>query len=176
MIARQALGDLALATVASYVGTKAMEPVSMKLYERESAADREREDAVRPGPPYRTAAEKITTALGVELTDEQLDRLSLVLHYGLAAQWAPLYPLLRRRAGWSAPAAGLATGAAMSVVADELMTPAFGFSAPNLDYPLSTHLRGLVAHLVFGLAVAATVETGWGLAGRLRPRLDRRSR
>ena len=31
-------------------------------------------------------------------------------------------------------AAGLATGAAMSVVADELLTPAFGFSAPNLDY------------------------------------------
>ncbi len=49
----------------------------------------------------------------------------------------------------------------MSVVADELMTPAFGFSAPNLDYPLSTHLRGFLAHLVFGLAVAATVETGW---------------
>ncbi len=37
--------DLALATAASYVGTRAMEPVSMKLYEWEPAADRAREDA-----------------------------------------------------------------------------------------------------------------------------------
>lgn len=54
----------------------------------------------------------------------------------------------------------------MSVVADELMTPAFGFSAPNLDYPLVTHLRGVAAHLVFGLVVAATVEAGWVLVHR----------
>ena len=51
----------------------------------------------------------------------------------------------------------------MSVIADELMTPAFGFSAPNLDDPLVTHVRGFVAHLAFGLAVAATVEGGWAL-------------
>jgi hypothetical protein len=168
---RRAMADLALATAASYVGTKAMEPVSMKLYEWESAADREREDAVRPGPPYRIAAEKITRLLDLDLSDDQLDRLSLALHYGLAAQWAPLYPILRRTTGWSAPVAGLATGAAMSLVADELMTPAFGFSAPNLDYPLSTHLRGFLAHLVFGLAVAGTVEAGWAVARRLRDRL-----
>ena len=49
----------------------------------------------------------------------------------------------------------------MSIIADELMAPAFGFSAPNLEYPLSTHIRGFAAHLVFGLAVAASVETGW---------------
>jgi hypothetical protein len=167
MKAREAVLDLALATAAGYVGTKAMEPVSMKLYELEPAGDREREDAVRPGPPYPVAAEKIARVLGLDLTEDQLDRVSLGLHYGLAAQWAPLYPVLRRTAGWSAPTAGLATGAAMSIVADELMTPAFGFSAPNLGYPLSTHVRGFVAHLAFGLAVAATVETGWLLTRRL---------
>lgn len=168
MNTREAVRDIALATAASYVGTKAMEPVSMKLYEMESAADREREDAARPGPPYRVAAEKITRSLGLDLNDQQLDRLSLVLHYGLAAQWAPLYPLLRRTTRLSPPVAGLATGAAMSIIADELMTPAFGFSAPNLEYPLSTHIRGFAAHLIFGLAVAASVETGWAVMRRLR--------
>jgi len=137
----------------------------MKLDELESPAARAREDAARPGSPYRIAAEKITQALGVQLSEERLDQLSLVFHYGMAIQWAPLYPLLRRRTRLGPVAAGLATGAAMSLVADELMTPAFGFSAPNLDYPLVTHARGVVAHLVFGLAVAATVEAGWVLAG-----------
>jgi hypothetical protein len=161
-----ALLDLVLAAAAGYIGTKVMEPVSMRLYELEPVAARQREDAARPGPPYRVAAEKLTTLIGLELTEAQLDRLSLVLHYGLAAQWAPLYPLLRRRAGLGPVAAGLATGAVMSVVADELMTPAFGFSAPNLDYPLVTHARGFAAHPAFGVAVAATIEAGWAATGR----------
>lgn len=123
------------------------------------------EDAARPGAPYRIAAEKLTAVFGLELTEQQSNRLSLVVHYGLARQWAPLYPLLRRRTGLGPAAAGLTTGAAMSVVADGLMTPAFGFSAPNLDHPLVTHARGFLAHLVFGLAVAAVIETGWRITG-----------
>lgn len=47
----EALEDLAIAWVAGAVGTKAMEPVSMKLYELESEQDRARENAARPGPP-----------------------------------------------------------------------------------------------------------------------------
>ena len=162
------LVDAGLSAAAGYLGTKAMEPVSMKLYDLEPTAARAREDAVRPGPPYRIAAQKLSTLAGFKLSEKQLDRLSLVFHYGLAVQWAPLYPLLRRRTSMGPVASGLVTGAAMSVVADELMTPAFGFSAPNLDYPLVTHVRGVAAHLVFGLAVAAVVEIGWVLT-RARP-------
>lgn len=166
---RRTVLDLALSAVAGYVGTRAMEPVSMRLYEWESDAARAREDAARPGEPYRIAAEKLSRLGGLDLSEKQRSRLALVFHYGLALQWAPLYPLLRRRTGLGPLSAGLLTGAAMSVVADELMTPAFGFSAPNSDYPLVTHLRGFAAHLVFGTAVAATVETGWALL-RQRPR------
>ncbi len=108
-----------------------MEPVSQKLYELESDTDRAREDAARPGAPYRIAAQKLTRLAGRRLTDAQLERASLVLHYGLAISWAPLHALLRRGTALSPITAGLATGAAMSVFADELMTPAFGFSAPN---------------------------------------------
>ena len=37
-----------------------MEPVSMRLYEQQSDAARAREDAARPGEPYRIAAEKLS--------------------------------------------------------------------------------------------------------------------
>jgi hypothetical protein len=163
---RTLLTDLALAPVAGYAGTKVMEPVSSRLYELESQADREREDAVRPGMPYAIAARKATDLLGVDLSDKNIERLSLLFHYGLAIQWAPLYALLRRQTALGPAPAGLVTGAAMSLIADELMTPALGFSAPNRAYPLSTHLRGFAAHLVFGLGVAATTEAGWRLLGR----------
>jgi hypothetical protein len=162
------LTDLALAPLAGYVGTKVMEPVSSKLYELESEQDRRREDEARPGAPYAIAARRAADLLGLTLTDKQHERLALAFHYGLAVQWAPLYPLLRRRTSLGPVAAGLATGAAMSLVADEMMTPALGFSAPNRAYPLSTHVRGFVAHLVFGLGVAALTETGWRLL-RQRP-------
>lgn len=160
------LTDLALAPLAGYVGTKLMEPVSAKLYQLESQTDREREDAARPGAPYALAADKTADLLGLRLSEENKRRLSLLFHYGLAFQWAPVYAVLRRRTALRPASAGLATGAAMSLVADELMTPAFGFSAPNRAYPLSTHVRGFVAHLVFGLGVAATTELGWKLLGR----------
>ncbi len=158
--------DLGVAALAGYLGTTVMEPVSQKLYELESDTDRAQEDAARPGPPDRIAAEKLTHLSGLNLSDAQLDRAAVVAHYGLAISWAPLYGLLRRTTALGPITAGLATGAAMSVLADELMTPAFGFSAPNLDYPLVTHLRGMAAHLVFGLAVAVVTETAWSLRGR----------
>ena len=162
----EVLEDLATAWVAGYVGTKAMEPVSMKLYELEPERDRVREDAARPGPPYELAAKKIFGAAGIVLEGKALERASMGMHYGLALSWSPLYVLLRRSTGMGAVAAGLATGTAMSLIADETLTPLAGFSAPNGAYPLVTHLRGFAVHQVFGLAVAATCEAVWALRGR----------
>lgn len=163
----EVLEDLAIASLAGYVGTKAMEPVSMKLYELESAQARRQEDDARPGPPYQIAAQKIFGAL-VNLEGKALERGSMAMHYGLALSWSPLYVLLRRKTAMTSLSAGLATGAAMSLIADEGMTPLFRFSAPNKAYPLVTHLRGFLAHLVFGLAVAGTSEAAWALRGRRR--------
>jgi hypothetical protein len=123
--------DLALAPLAGYLGTKVMEPVGSKLYELESEQDRRREDEARPGMPYAIAARKAADLAGLDLSDKQLERLALAFPYGLAIQWAPLYPLLRRRISLGSVAAGLATGAAMSLVADEMMTPALGSAPPT---------------------------------------------
>lgn len=134
--------DLAVATLAGDLGTTAMEPVSMKLYELESADDRAREDHARPGPPYRIAAQKTAHLLGLHPDEQQLDQAALVFHYGLAVSWAPVYAYLRRRRELGAVPAGLVLGTAMSLIADETITPWLGFSAPDRAYPLSTHLRG----------------------------------
>ncbi len=82
-----------------------------------------------------------------------------VFHYGLGMSWGPPYAFLRRWAAVGPVSAGLLTGAATSLLVDEGMTSLLGFSAPNRDYPLATHLRGFAAHLAFGLGVAGTVET-----------------
>jgi hypothetical protein len=158
--------DAAIAGVAGYLGTKAMEPVSMKLYELESEAARKQEDDARPGPPYEIAARKIDDVFGLNLDDAKVNRLSMALHYGLAVSWAPLYEVLRRRIRMAPVTAGITTGAAMSLIADEVLTPRLGFSARNREYPLVTHLRGFLAHLAFGLAVAGVTEAAWGVLRR----------
>lgn len=156
---RELVSDVGVGMIGGYVGTKVMEPVSMKLYELKPEEDRRREDEVRPGPPYEIAAKKTTETLGIELSEEQLRKVAMYgFHYGLGMGWGPTYTFLRRWTDLSPVSAGLLSGAAMSLVVDEGMTPLLGFSAPNRAYPVSTHLRGFAAHLAFGLGVAGAVE------------------
>jgi hypothetical protein len=163
---RAVVADMVTAGVAGYAGTKVMEQVSMALYKAESPRIQAKEDALRPGPPYQVAAKKTAAAIGVKLSDKAVERGGMAFHYGLAISWVPLYGVLRRRAQWGGPLAAVVTGAAMSAVADETLTPLLGFSAPNRAYPLATHARGVAAHLVFGAAVGALSETVWALTGR----------
>jgi hypothetical protein len=157
---RELVSDIGTGMIGGYVGTQVMERVSMKLYELEPEEDRQKEEEVRPGPPFYIAARKTTEALGIELSEEQLQMLAMYgFHYGLGMGWGPTYNFLRRWTDLNPLSAGLLSGALMSLIVDEGMTPYFGFSAPNRDYPLSTHLRGFAAHLAFGLGVAATAET-----------------
>lgn len=161
--------DLLVGAVAGYGGTKVMEPVSSTLYELESERDRQREDAARPGPPYQIAADKTLDLLGVHLSDPARQRAGMVVHHGLGMSWPLVYVILRRAAALNPAIAGLLTGAAMSVIVDETLTPLLGFSAPDRDYPISTHLRGFLAHLTYGAAAAAVIEGCWALRRR-RPR------
>lgn len=126
----------------------------------ESEEDRRTEDEARPGDPFIIAARKTTRALGLELSEERVQKVGTYLfHYGLGLGWGPVYTFLRRWTGLNPLSAGLLSGVAMSLVVDEGMTPLLGFSAPNRDYPLATHLRGFAAHLAYGLGVAGTAES-----------------
>lgn len=153
------------AVVAGYAGTKVVEPVGMVLYKADSPRIQGKEDTVRPGPPYQVAAKKTAEAVGLNCRT----RPSTMPVGPLATGWrsrghrctgaAPT-----RQLGW--PARCWVTGAAVSAVADETLTPLLGFSVPNRAYPLATHARGVTAYLVFGAAVGALSEAVWALTGR----------
>ncbi len=166
MKVRELLSNVGTGMIGGYVGTKVMEPVSMKLYELESEKARRKEDEARPGPPYLIAARKTTEALGIELSEDHLQKVAMyIFHYGLGMSWGPPYAFLRRWTRLNPVSAGLLTGAVMSLLVGETMTPLLGFSAPNRAYPIVTHLRGFAAHLAFGLGVAGTVEAIYWLGG-----------
>jgi hypothetical protein len=131
----------------------------------ESEQQREQEQQARPAPPFVIAAEKMAGVVGLRLSEQRAQKAGMALHHLLPTSWTPVYMILRRRLGTSPLKGGLASGAAMSLLVDQGVTPALGFSAPNRDYPLVTHIRAFVAHLVFGVVCAAVIEGSWRLLG-----------
>ncbi|WP_341252283.1 hypothetical protein [Euzebya pacifica] len=161
------LTDAIVAATAGFAGTKMMEQVASRLVAMQPDTDQQREEEVRPGPPFVLAACNLAEhVLGVELGQDQQMKVGMAFHHGAGLTWAPLYHLLRRRTSLGPVAAGLVTGASQSLLLDELITPAIGASAPNRAYPASTHLRGLAAHLAYGLGIAAVTETVWKATGK----------
>ncbi len=160
--------DAAVGTGAGLLAAKAMTPATSKLYELQTEEAKKKESEVSYGTAYNVAAKKTAKLVGVELTDEQASKAGAMLHYALAVGWAPVYIWLRRSRRLSPWGAGIAAGGSMYLLVDEVANPLFRFTAPPQRYPLVTHLRGLAGHFVYGLVLAAGIESGWRLLGRPR--------
>lgn len=159
--------DIGVGLLAGLTATKLTEYGQQALWSVTPEEVQQREQAVRPGPPYRIAAEKIAALTPADLDDEQLARAGMGLHYGSGVLWGTVYCVMRRAAGMESLGAGIAAGTSMSLLLDELVTPALGFSAPNRAYPAATHVRGLIGHLLYGVALAASAEALYSIAARL---------
>lgn len=157
--------DVVIGAGAGFFASKVMSPVTSKLYELESDEAKEQEGKASFGVAYEVAAKKTAQAVGVELDDRQAAKVGMALHYGLGLGWAPVYMWLRRSRGLGPLSAGVVAGTSMYVVVDEVVNPVFRFTPGPTAYPLVTHVRGLLGHLVYGVALAVGVEAGWSLFG-----------
>ncbi len=164
--AQQLLVDLAVGLAAGLFATRATDLAQGPLRRATPDSVTRREARVSPGPSSsHVAARKIAERLGQPLDDRRLRPVAKAVHHGLGMAWGPVYCLLRRRGGMRPLAAGLAAGASLSLVVDEGLAPALGLSAPNRYYPAATHVRGLLAHLVWGAAAALAAEALYRLTG-----------
>ena len=152
------LADVVVGLAAGLVATSVYGLVQDALYGSTPKHVRRREERVRPAPSSEVAAEKAAAGLGYSLDERQRDLAGTTIHYGLGAAWGPTYGLLRRHGGMQPLGAGVLTGVSLSLIVDEGLSPALGFSAPNQAYPALTHVRGVLNHLAYGAAVAATAE------------------
>jgi len=158
------LADAAIGCVAGLVATKVYGLVQQALYRPMPRRVKRQEERVRPGPSSQVAANSIAESVGYPLDDNQRKLAGSAIHYGLGAAWGPVYGLLRH-AGLQPLQAGFLTGAALSLIVDEGVAPALGFTAPNTHYPLLTHVRGFLNHLAYGTAVGLTTEVLYHLTG-----------
>lgn len=157
------LADIGIGLIGGYAGMKAMTPVTTLLYKQASEAVRARERAAQEEPANEVAARKMAAAIGVQLSPRQQQAGGVVLHWGIGLGWGIVTALLRRATRLNPVATGLLSGFAVFALVDEGANAAFGFSAPPSAYPAATHLRGLVGHLVYGVAGSLAIEAIYAL-------------
>ncbi len=161
------LVDIAVGLFAGLVATQVTNLAQGPLQRMTPDSVGQQERRVRPGASSSVvAARKVAYRLDDSPSRQKVGLLGKAIHFGIGMAWGPVYGLLRRHGGLGPFGAALASGAAMSLVLDEGVVPALGLSAPNRGYPVFTHARGFLAHLVYGAAAALAAEGLGRLVGR----------
>lgn len=140
--------------VAGAIGVFIMDRVDWFNWRHEDAEARQRTVSVRPHeePPAHVVATNAEKAAGAELTDAQHQAAGKAVHYGLGMAPGALYGVYRHQIPAPPVARGLGYGLGLFLLQDELINPAVGTAAKPGKYPWQAHARGLIAHLVLGLA------------------------
>lgn len=151
--------DIAAGAAAGAAATLAMSGVTSAMYARENRQARWREEQARGGKSaYEIAAEKAARLVDLNLSSEQEAKAGTLIHYAVGMASTALYAAVRRRIPAPGAARGLGFGAALWLVADEGANPLLGLSPGPGAFPWQAHARGLVGHLVFGLAAEAALS------------------
>lgn len=105
--------------------------------------------------PAHLLAARVAESAGVALSPRQHDRAGLAVHYAIGIVPGALYGALRGRVPHLDAGRGSAFGLGLFLLQDELLNTAAGLAGPPQDYPWQAHVRGLVAHLAYGLVTDA---------------------
>jgi putative membrane protein len=125
--------------------------LKQQLQREENTSDQQLQRQHEPENPTVEVAQAVSRNLsGHDLPDRCKQQAGAAVHYIFGASMGAFYGLLSEVAPMSRTGFGLVYAAALWLTADEIMVPALGLSkAPN-QYPLSKHLEGLGAHMVYG--------------------------
>ncbi len=88
---------------------------------------------------------------GHRLAESEKEAAGAIAHYAMGATSGAIYGAAAELAPAATAGAGLPFGAAVWLIADELIVPALGLSKAPAEYPRSTRAYALASHLVYGL-------------------------
>jgi hypothetical protein len=97
------------------------------------------------------AAKRGAALIGIELDRDEIAAWGNRVHWLHGIQLGVPYQALASRPGIPS---GIAYGAALWLLSDELMLWALGVAKAPTNYPLKVHLDALAAHCVYGAVVA----------------------
>ncbi len=103
-------------------------------------------------PANVKAAEAISeNVFDHRLTKSEKEPAGEAMHWAMGVGSGLIYGIASELAPVSTVGLGLPFGAAVWLVADDIVVPALGLSKPVTEFPISTHAYALSSHLVYGL-------------------------
>lgn len=127
--------------------------------QRQSKNDEQQEQRASDNPTAKVAEAITRPLLSRELSEEEKKKAGSMVHYTFGALVGGLYGMLNEATPVTRAGFGTAYAAAVWLAMDEGMVPAFKLSGPPTEYPLSQHLSGLGAHLVYGVTTEVVRRT-----------------
>ena len=144
--------------VAGVAATYLMDGVGTLLYEKwMSEAARRREREVEPEFPLTVLARRLLSKINGGASETQVALLSNAFHWGVGAFCGAVYGILEPLAPIERRLLGQPIAATMLTV-DEFVFSALGLCPPPSTFPYETHVRGVVAHMAYGLSLAVAYE------------------
>jgi len=145
-VVKGAVAGLIGGLVASFVMSEFQSLLS-SLSEKEKKSKKKKEE-----PANVKAAEEISEAVSDhQLKKSEKEPAGEAMHYAMGAMSGLIYGAAAEIAPMTTVGLGLPFGAAVWLVADDVVVPALGLAKPATQYPLSTHAYALSSHLVYGL-------------------------
>lgn len=143
-----------MGAAAGAVGTWALDRADWLMWKNEDQDARLQTNAVRPfgEPPAHVLATKAEQLFGLNPTPEQHEIAGALVHHGIGIGPAIVYSIVRDKLPGEGPARGLLYGLALFLLQDEGVNAATRLGAKPQKYPWQAHARGLVSHLVYGVA------------------------
>jgi hypothetical protein len=138
--------NLRVGALVGYAASRLMDQATTRFYAIQTERSKTREEELAPGGTLVQLGKQVGQAAGRELGDEAAGRVGLALHRTLGVLYGVAAAALVK-AGVRPLVAGLAVGTAAWVIVDE------GTALPTFtDYPVESHMRGVVGHATYGLA------------------------
>lgn len=150
-----------MGAAAGAVGVWCLDRADWFMWNHEDPDARARTESVRPGgePPAQAMVTNLEERLGTSLSPRQHGYASSAVHYGIGIGPAAAYALFRDELPIQPGVArGAAYGLGVFLLQDEVLNTVTGLGAKPGEYPWQAHARGLVAHLVYGIATEMTLN------------------
>lgn len=143
-----------------FVATQALDIVSLFFYENMTDADRLQEDRARKGhQAYEVMATKIARGLGLKLSEEEIKYWGWKVHRSFGISGGIQYMAAREKFPAIGAGFGIPYGIGFFVAADEIMTTLTGAVPGPKSFSWKAHVRGAIAHIVYGVAMEMTART-----------------
>ncbi len=150
--------NLALGALAGVIGGFALAGAAQTIYSLTSPKKIAQETAIEPRDPFIVLAEKFEKLTGRHLDESQKKIFEQCAATALSATAGVSYALLASKWKLNWLAGGLVFGGLFWAIEDEGLSPVLGLVGDNTKYPLEAHVRGLAAHVIFGIVTAAFIK------------------